>query len=279
MTAGQLLQEVLRSALATEAGSTVSQWPEVPEHLQKAFVEEVLRHRVASVITPVVGHLGLKQSGQERLITQRSHDILDSMRLQSLAATVCDQLAQAGIRAIVYKGVALAAQTTKDPSARGFGDLDVLIDPLDVPRAHQVLEGLGGHLVAGYLPAPGTPLWPTARRIGCEAPYWLNGVSLDLHWRIDRTPQIARLPFEELWQRRTSVVLAGRSVPTLGVIDSLLVTCVHGTKEHWYQWRWVVDAVRQCGRCQPNPGTRFVQRPIAPAVRRGWPLAWPSPKN
>jgi len=244
-TGAEILQQVLRSALALEADSPVTVWPTIPEDRQEKFVAEVLRHRVVGVIAPVLESLDLSDPWRDRLIAERSQDVLESMRLQSVAVTVVDALTSAGVRVLVYKGVALAAQTTADPSSRGSGDLDLLIAPQDVPKAHAALRRLGASLVDGYIPIPGSPLWPTARRIGCEAPYRFRSVNLDLHWRIDPTPQIASMPYEELWERRSEVKLGGVSIPTLGVLDSLLITCVHGTKEQWHQWRWVVDAVRQ----------------------------------
>jgi hypothetical protein len=83
------------------------------------------------------------------------------------------------------------------------------------------------------------------RRIGCELPYRWRDVDIDVHWRLDRLPQIAAMPFDELWQARDAVTIGGRELPTLGADDALLVTCAHGTKEHWRHWRWIVDLVRQ----------------------------------
>lgn len=174
-----------------------------------------------------------------------SHDILGSMRLQSVAAAITDVLTRAGVRSLAYKGVALAAQTTGDPASRGFGDVDILVSPSDFIAAHNALIGAGARLMPGYVPDPHSHLWPTAQRIGNEAPYRWRGVDLDMHWRFDRLPQIANIEFDALWGRRAYVTLAGQQVATLGELDALMVTCVHGTKEQWRQWRWVVDAVRQ----------------------------------
>jgi len=240
-----LLHPVLARALNLEAGMPVSDWPEIPQDAQADFIAAVVRHRVSSTVAPIAQFIGLNPEHCEKLESVLSGDILGSMRLQSAAAAITDALTQAGIRSVVYKGVALAAQTTGNPASRGYGDVDILVPPADLVRAHDALIGAGARLMPGFVPDPHSHLWPTAQRIGCEAPYRWHGVDLDIHWRFDRLPQIARIDFDQLWQRRDHVTLAGQPVATLGTIDALMVTCVHGTKEQWRQWRWVLDVVRQ----------------------------------
>ena len=60
-------------------------------------------------------------------------------------------LRDADVRALAFKGVALSAQAYGDFSLRGAGDLDVLVAPEDLERAHGVLRS------AGWAPAPGYP--------------------------------------------------------------------------------------------------------------------------
>jgi hypothetical protein len=236
---------VLSRALMYESGLTVTDWPHIPIDTQTDFITAVTRHRVSGTIAPVGKLIGLTPESQNQLDCILSQDILGSMRLQSAAAAITDVLTRAGVRSIVYKGVALAAQTTGDPATRGFGDVDILVSPSDFIAAHDALISAGAQLIPGFIPDPHSHLWPTAQRIGCEAPYRWRDVDLDMHWRFDRLPQIANIPFDDLWDHRAYVTLAGQQVATLGALDALMVTCVHGTKEHWRQWRWVVDAVRQ----------------------------------
>jgi hypothetical protein len=167
------------------------------------------------------------------------------MRVQTAAAILVGGLNDHGIRCLTYKGAALAVATTGDPAARGPGDVDIIVAPHDVPAAHAYLLEQGASFAPGYCPSPDSPLWPTARRVGCEMPYRWKGVDIDVHWRFDRLPQIADVAFDDLWSARALVVLGGREVPTLGAQDALLVTVAHGTKEHWRTWRWIVDLVRQ----------------------------------
>ena len=234
----------LRACLADEAGAP-AEWPLVPEHLQEAFVEFVVCQRVTWVIARCSGQLGLSAASAELLRDAAAADVQAAMRVQAVAAQVVGGLNGAGIRCLTYKGVALALATTGDPSARGASDVDLIMDPSDVPAAHDFLMDGGAEFVRGYCPSPADELWDLARRVGCEAPYRWRGVDIDLHWRFDRLPQIAAIPFDDLWEARTHASIAGLDLPTMGSVDALLLTCAHGTKEHWRHLRWVVDLVRQ----------------------------------
>ena len=217
----------------------------MPERLQEAFVEFVVLQRVTWAIARCAGQLGLSVAASDLLREAAAADVQAAMRVQTVTAQVVGGLNDAGIRCLTYKGAALALTTTGDPAARGASDVDLIMAPSDVPAAHDFLMDHGAEFVRGYCPSPADELWPLARRVGCEAPYRWLGVDVDLHWRFDRLPQIAALPFDDLWEGRALVSIAGRTLPTLGATDALLLTCAHGTKEHWRHLRWVVDLVRQ----------------------------------
>lgn len=240
-----LAVEAVRACLRAESGGGAT-WPQIPDGLQPAVVDAITEQRVTWLVLAHAEQLGISGHALEDLRDVASADIRAAMRVQSAAAALVGGLNDAGIRCLTYKGVALALQTTGDPAARGACDLDLLFSPEDMPRAHAFLIEQGAEVVEGYSPSPADDLWPLAQRIGCEVPYRWRGVDLDVHWRFDRLPQIAAIPFDDLWAQRDEVVVGGRSLPTLGSVDALLLTCAHGTKEHWRHLRWVVDVVRQC---------------------------------
>ena len=55
-------------------------------------------------------------------------------------APLLKDLHEAGVATMVLKGALLAETLYADPGARSFFDVDLLVNPEDVPRAHQVLE-------------------------------------------------------------------------------------------------------------------------------------------
>jgi len=239
-----LAVRIVGASLAAEAGEKLD-WPDVPKGEQIAAVQCIIEQRVTWLVARHASDEVLAGQAGDLLRLASEEDVLASMRVQSAAATLVTGLLNAGIPCLTYKGTALAVATTGDPSARGSGDVDLLVDQENVRATHEFLLEAGAEFVAGYSPSPDSDLWQMARRFGCELPYRWRGVDIDLHWRFDRLPQIAKMPFGDLWPLREVVELGSRSIPTLGAVDALLVTVAHGTKEHWRHWRWIVDLVRQ----------------------------------
>ena len=248
VAATQALVTALRRALAPQAvpppqpADGVVPAAAVPS---RDVVEMARRHRVGTLLLGVADAAGLDADDVAVLRADRTREVHQAMVVQAATVHVLGALDRAEVPALVYKGVALAARTTGDPTARGGGDVDLLVHPDDVEAAHRTLLAADCTFHASYSPAPGSELWPVARYVNPELPYWWRGVSIDLHWRVDLAPQAFAVPFDALWQRRTEVRLTGHHVPTLDDIDALLVTAVHGTKERWRRLRWVVDVVRQ----------------------------------
>lgn len=161
---------------------------------------------------------------------------LASMRQAATANRVQELLAEAGIRAIVYKGVAASAMRDGAWAGRESVDVDVLIDPSDVATAHQVLSAHGLARVDGVERAPG----PIFRYHDIELAYRGLPSTVDLHWRLE-SPGYLEIPFGDLWERRVRVDSNGLDVWTLDPLDATLLTAVHGTREEWRTLRQMLD--------------------------------------
>jgi hypothetical protein len=242
--AGQLVCQVVRECLRIERGIQ-AQWPTVPDEIQLDFVRAVSAQRVTWLIHKHVRSLGLGEAATSELARAENAQVFAAMRVQRAIASLAAGLRDAGIRALIYKGVPLALITTGEATARGATDVDILVELKDMQELHRWLVSHEAEVVGGYCPSPESPLWDVARRFGCELPYRWNGVEIDAHWRIDRLPQVASMTFSDLWARRETVLVGGAPVQTPGRVDALLISAAHGTKEHWRHLRWVVDLVRQ----------------------------------
>jgi hypothetical protein len=160
------------------------------------------------------------------------------------AIEVLEALATAGVRALLLKGPALALQTTGDATARGCGDLDVLVDPCRLMRAIETLEGLGFRRLPGMAPMDLASTWGRyARWVGYELPLQRGPLIIDLHW--DLGPLRSSLPtFDTLWQQRELLTYQGRQLATLGRRHSFLHSCDHAVKDRWISLRSLVDIER-----------------------------------
>jgi hypothetical protein len=78
-----------------------------------------------------------------------------------------------------------------------------------------------------------------------------NSPVVDLHWSLTPLYYSFTPPNDDLWPRAETVMLAGRTVGTLGPDDALLFFCLHGAKHSWSKLRWVCD-LGELARARPD---------------------------
>lgn len=236
-----LLGSLVRSALAIEEGRPAAPPPGLGAVAPAALLEAVRRHRVPEVLLTHARELELPDEVVEVLSAWRRvtrHRLL----LQTLETVrAWDLLTRQGIDALVFKGQALAVQTTGLADARGAGDVDVLVAPATAADAHRVLSGAGWALSAGGRVDPGTWAWQHVSRWGNALTYLGDGGDVDLHWRLEATPG-AHPDVATLWARRREVEVGGARIATLGSYDALRHSAAH--REGWVWLRTLVDLRR-----------------------------------
>jgi len=159
--------------------------------------------------------------------------------LSAALLKILDALQTAGIRALAYKGPALAMSLYGDIKLRDMSDLDVLIDRASFPAAREVLAQLGYQSASGY-----SRKQQKARlRSDCECEFssFDGNVLVDLHWQITAPHLGHRFRFEDLWDRRRTIALGQKSIPTFSAEDTALLLAVHGGKHLWERLSWLAD--------------------------------------
>lgn len=166
---------------------------------------------------------------------------LHTEELVRVLAACADQ----GIRAVPYKGPALAQRLYGDVSLRPFGDLDIVVLERDVPRARDLLQRLGYE----FVPPNNTLDLAEHVRTGREFQFTSSeGTSLELHWRLgSRLVRVKQDP-ERFLQGLETICLAGAQVPSLSLEDYFLVLSLHATKHEWKQLKLVCDIAEILGR-------------------------------
>jgi hypothetical protein len=144
-----------------------------------------------------------------------------------------------GIQAIAYKGPALAMQAYGDMTLRQFEDIDIIVRQSDLPKANEVMLGLGYRPRFDWIVSSGVPssIIPGEYNYRDEK----RRIMVELHTELTlrHFPKVPDL--EDFSNRLTFVKLNDREIPTFSVEDTLIVLSLHGTKDFWERLSWIAD--------------------------------------
>lgn len=171
-----------------------------------------------------------------RALKRRHVTLNTNARLGEALHSILRGMAAAGLPAMPVKGLVIAEGIYGSLAARPCADLDVLVQPEDMPTAREVLRDLGfvQREVPGYKALVHEfhdPAW--GRGAGREH------IRVELHWALwadsDR-----RLGTDGLWERSVAGLLLDQPVRTLSPEDTLLHLSIHRTRSA-LRLRWVAD--------------------------------------
>lgn len=167
-------------------------------------------------------------------------------------ARVVRRLREADIPVITLKGPVLAQKIYGDTALRSSVDLDILIRREDFEALVRVLQH------DGYEPAK--KLGKGVRRrltlfLSQQLPLSRGRVfHVDVHTRIMPPGYNYPVSFDELYQRRQSVLVKEEKVYSLGDEDLVQVLCFHGAKNRWEALRHICDVAEVI---RARPGLRW----------------------
>ena len=214
--------------------------PHFTEHELDALLVEARAHGVLAL-------LGHWPQTQEALFAHSQH--AQTARAEHARTAMVDALhraalselstafAFAAIPGLVIKGAALALSHYPSPGLRPRVDTDLLIEPAQQARAHQILLNAQWQPLASNFSALVLPERSYQKRMSGAL------ISLDLHWALSSRPLLARaLPFATL--NKNSVTFDGSThwrMPC--AVDALLIAALHRIGHHRDQERfiWLYD--------------------------------------
>ncbi len=270
------LREAVTASLAYEDGADSTPWTLPQDVSQKEFLHAVQRHRVLQLLSANRAALRLPPELWATLEPRRRAEALRSLLQVHQLHRACEALRAADVPVLAFKGPALAVITTGDVTARGHGDIDLLVPPERLEDAFAALRAAGwNHAVD--LPRATSWAWSYLVESTYESPMVSDHSRIDLHWRLDAS-RLGLPTFAECWEARRGVELLGREIQTLGPHHTLTHSCVHAAKDQWSWLRSLAD-VHRLMRLTPEYAP-FDLRPCdrqTPAVVEwcvGLPSAW-----
>ena len=213
--------------------------------------DEVRRFAVTHDVLWWVLH-ALPAEGVPAEVRESLADAVRTAALNALAAArqlaeLSGVLEAAGIRAVAYKGPALASDVHGDLSARRFTDLDILVAEADRFPARAALLSAGYAAPQGY----------TARELRFYSQWegvghFSRGIDwpVELHWRCQAPRYGGPQDPADIVARARPAALGGGSVLVPSAEDRGVLLALHGVKHAWGYLQWVADfagAVSQPG--------------------------------
>jgi precorrin-6B methylase 2 len=209
-------------------------WPEV--------VVATLQHSLAPVVYERLGAVeGVPLPAEHRNMLREA--VRDSSRWSMILLQEMFQLQERfdseEIPVLPYKGPVLAWLAYGDFTRRACTDLDFVLPQRYIPQAASVLER------AGYTPACDPRELHAGEQPHAPGEYaFLRGVNfirVELH--TERTLRYfpVALDFDKMGRRLLRVQLAGRTLRTFSVEDTVVMLCVHGAKHFWDRLGWILD--------------------------------------
>jgi hypothetical protein len=154
----------------------------------------------------------------------------------ALTADLARRLSAASVSGILLKGAALVRALYTDPGLRYVGDVDLLVDERDVPRAGSLLDAMGFRRVG----RPPRTEWPAC---AFHLVYDRNGngsIPVELHWRLfeDYLPYVFDLAEVRAQARPVPGLPAAMS--TMSPEHELAHLCIH-LERHALVYRSLIE--------------------------------------
>jgi hypothetical protein len=176
-----------------------------------------------------------------------------ALQLSAELIRVIDALRAAGIVALPYKGPVLAQQAYGDLALREFEDLDIVLPQQQIAQANGIMVGLGYRARYPRLLEPWAPV-PGEYKYSDEA----RGVIVELHTELTLRHFPVAPDVEEMDKSAARLTLGGHGVSTFDPEDTLVLLCVHGSKDFWERISWIADVAEFVQRVAPLDWTRVL---------------------
>ncbi len=201
-----------------------------------------MQHRIAPFVYErlmAANSAAMPAAEQEVLRSTATHTARSSMVLLHELIRLNDLFAAEQLPLIPYKGPVLAWLAYRNFTRREFTDLDFVLPQKSIPQATALLRR------AGYREgfdlreahdgkdgfAPGQYLFIREE----------HAIQVELH--TERTMRYfpVELDIEDMRGRLIPVEIAGRTIHTFSIEETLVMLCVHGAKHFWERLSWILD--------------------------------------
>jgi hypothetical protein len=177
---------------------------------------------------------------------------------------------EAGIAMLCFKGAPLEQLAYARTGLKQSRDIDLLVDPDDLDRAHGLLAELGYacEYPDDFPRLQKDPAWRHALMREEKETVWRRGrLIVEVHWRLVHSHVL--FPHVGAHGPRQSVELArGRPIATLALPELYAYLAIHGAHHGWYRLKWLADLVALVADLPKDDLVRLHDRAVSLRVGR-----------
>ena len=169
----------------------------------------------------------------------KSHWYSNNLLLLGLADVV-EHFRSRGIESLVIKGISAGRYYREDIGIRPMVDTDILIRPVDLPAALEILADTGWRTDPAY---SDSMIRNTLRYRDKACSFRKGNVGIDLHWYATHI-DFSRGTHEELWSNRVPISVQSFNFTVPSDIGLLYLLCLHAMRfEANVRILWITDIV------------------------------------
>jgi hypothetical protein len=221
------------------------------------FVRIVARHRMAGMAANGLFMAGIVLPAESGLALRRAAqaDLVQALSTAREASRLVALLDDAKIGSVVLKGPPLSALIYGTLAVRQVRDLDLLVNPGDLPRALELLRGEGYDL---HYSAGDKGLRPDRSTIlkDVELVHPATGLIVELHARLNNNAEMLSTSIVDAV--RSIAVGGGLDLPALSGEPLLVYLMVHGFRHGWVRLKWLADVAAMVSGMAPAELARLL---------------------
>jgi hypothetical protein len=228
-------------------------------HLLKLGIEDALARgqvidldtseelpRLIPILCALFSREELTQLVGEKMATKMLNlyrdEVLQNLFLERELQSLLRAFNEAKIPLILFKGPALAYSIYPKPDLRTYNDIDVMIHPADLPRAHALLTQKSYRFYEEFR-SNAVYSKRTGYNYTLESSGKLFAVLVELH-TAPHTSEIGTVfDIKSLWAKAQPISVMGEYVLTMDPMDHLLYLCWHYRFHGFTRLLWLYDLV------------------------------------
>lgn len=176
-----------------------------------------------------------------------------NMLMYNVFSQVIEVFIQHKIQVIALKGIYLSESMYKDIALRQFSDIDLLIKEEDGEKCIDLLLKMG---YVAYDSQERDIVVKTKSEAIHYTPMIKDGVSIELHTRLNRKKETYNLDITSLWKNSYPITINKTNVYTLDSYDLLIHLCTHADK-HFMEGKIQFTCFNDITNCIESYGSSF----------------------